>query len=67
MSETEWCQCAKGAQRLNKKGICTVCKRYDHETLLRRILKEDAAEVNSWPEWRRNPTKVSREERYRNH
>jgi hypothetical protein len=65
MSRTQWCQCDPKIQRLDDKSRCLVCGLHDHEALLQRIGKEDAAEVNSWPEWRRNPTQVSRAERDR--
>ena len=35
------------------------------EELYQRILAADAAEVRSWPEWRRHPTLVPRDERRR--
>jgi hypothetical protein len=34
------------------------------EELYRQVARDAAAEVNRWPEWRRNPTLVPRDQRW---
>jgi len=56
-----------------KNGICQNCggqtempdrvSETEMEKVRGRVLAADAAEVNAWPEWRKHPTPVARDQR----
>ena len=72
MTKIKKCDCLDHEVRYAgvKAGICQRCKGHtempdrksaaEMEVIYKRVLAEDAAEVRSWPEWRRHPTFVPR-------